>query len=209
MSKDKSSGAAKRVKKRSKGRARVSKSRIQKGEGAAMATATASTGARTLIPQPHGGALAPYRPGETGNPAGRGINPGLSLIEEVARMWPWSKDQQREVADDDSKPTAAQIAAQMLVAMRDGEWDKIGRQPRALQTLLAWMDRWLGKVPERIELAVAKINVPGSIEELGELMATDESALAVLEQAVARAKQRLLNPPQTGGKPHTDDGTAA
>ncbi len=204
--------------------ARKSRSKGGAGKTKAKRTQTGSAGGadgagvpapavhspRALRPGPRGGMLAPmWKPGESGNPKGRSINPGLMLVEAVAMMWPWPLFKIEKVARDKTVGSDQQIAAQMLVAMRDGQWDKVDRQPRSLQTLLAWMDRWMGKVPERIELAVAKVNVPGSIEELGELMATDESALAVLEQAVARAKQRLLNPPQTGGKPHTDDGTAA
>lgn len=161
------------------------------GPTATAPTATASQPARRVVHLPNGGRLYPWAPGESGNPAGRGLNPGLGLIEEVARMWPWGMDRIEEAAQDRSGSSSRQVAGQMLVAMRDGEWDKVGRQPRALQTLLAWMDRWLGKVPERVELAVARVKVPDTLEQLVALAAADPTALALLRQVVDQAESQL------------------
>ena len=195
----------------SKAGARKSRSKGGAGKTKAKRTQTGSAGGadgagvpapavhspRALRPGPRGGMLAPmWKPGESGNPKGRSINPGLMLVEAVAMMWPWPLPKIEKVARDKTVGSDQQIAAQMLVAMRDGQWDKVDRQPRSLQTLLAWMDRWMGKVPDRIELAVAKVNVPGTINELGELIASDPAALALLRQVVEQAEQQQALPEQ-------------
>lgn len=70
-----------------------------------------------------------WKPGESGNPAGRPKNVGRSIVERMNDMAGFNTDQLFEIAEDKKAPITDVAAARRLLAM-SGELDETKLSPR-------------------------------------------------------------------------------
>ena len=124
----------------------------------------------TVVPQAHGGALRPFKKGQSGNPFGppkklvstmladmkaagyERVNAGM-IVEAIENLIGTSDEQLRKLANDKTQPVAVSIIAKGLLSKK------------GFDALQAMLDRAHGKAKQQVDLA-ASVTIPPTLNFL-------------------------------------------
>lgn len=134
------------------------------------------------IPQPHGGALRPFQPGESGNSSGR-PNAGLSIIEWFNQMSSYSPAQLAAVLKDRSAPSSKIVAARQWINATAGKRGSDSATDRIIE-------HTAGKALQRVEskaviaevVRVEIVGMPKSPEKQAQSELTADAPPKLIEQ---------------------------
>ncbi len=132
----------------------------------------------------------PWRPGQSGNPAGRArgsvyisecLN-ALLIVDGDGRPRHTKADLERIVADDDAAPAMVIAARRILSAMRDGKLPRGGADPEPGRDFDRIADRIEGKPTQHIIAEAPPCRTPDEI--MAEIRALEEAHPELLRQAL-------------------------
>jgi hypothetical protein len=126
-----------------------------------------------LRPNPHNLVPRPWKPGQSGNPAGR-PSFGLSLREWWNQMQGWDEDRLKEVREDESRPAVQRIAARQMILAMTGKSEKFAGE--AIDRIA---DRTEGKPKQSVD-----VTHDGSIRTIAEGETEANSLLARLTRSL-------------------------